>query len=79
MYIQAANSAGYANSLQGLANASAQVTNASERIATRATEGGSASVQAQVDLLAGEKLYAANARVLETQSSMIGSVLNIKA
>lgn len=65
----------FANALQGMQRSTNQVTDASVRIANN----GASDIGAMVDLIEGEKLYAANARVLETESQLLGQLIDTKA
>lgn len=65
----------FANALQGMQRSTNQVTDASARIA----ENGASDIGAMVDLVEGEQLYAANARVLETESQMLGQLIDTQA
>ncbi|CUS47569.1 MAG: hypothetical protein HLUCCO02_11525 [Idiomarinaceae bacterium HL-53] len=75
MQIDGSQNASFATALQGMQRSSNQVVNASERIANS----GAADTAAVVDLAAGERFYTANARVLETESQMLGTLINTKA
>lgn len=75
MQINNSQGATFAHAVQGMQRSSNEVVQASERIA----QNGAADAEAAVNLIAGEKSYTANARVLETQSDMVGTLLDIKA
>ncbi|RTE86455.1 MULTISPECIES: flagellar basal body rod C-terminal domain-containing protein [Gammaproteobacteria] len=75
MQINSSQNAVFTSALQGMQQSSDQVVDASQRIA----KSGAMDAEAAVDLIAGEKSYTANAKVLATQSDMVGTLLNIKA
>ncbi len=68
------------NALYGIQRATTGLNQASHNIATASVEGSDVNIEQEaVSLLANERLYKANAKVIQSSNDTLGSILDIKA